>query len=202
MKRMSQRVVSVKVEGVVLVSVYMPVWSVGREEEIEVVKEEVVEQAGWAGQEDILVIGGDWNAHVGNDNVRAGVCGRFGLRSSNMVGGRFVEWLGENGWCWANSFFNHKRRGTWFSQIHRQWYELDVFVMREEQRHRYAKRMRTKGEAAISDHKPKWMVVDLGRKKWRRGYEAKRVPAINWEALKNERVAERYHREVEQRLRS
>ena len=168
-KKLSSRVVSVKMDGVVLVSVYMPVWSAGREMEIETVREVVVEQAGWADKEEILVIGGDWNAHVGNDNARGGgggVCGKFGLRSSNVVG-RFVEWLEENGWCWVNSFFNHKRRGTWFSHIHRQWYKLDGFVMREGQRHCHARRIRTMGEAAVSDHKPKWLLVDIKNRKWR-----------------------------------
>ena len=199
-KKLSERVVSVKVDGVVLVSVYMPVWSARRREEIEAVREAVVEQAGWADREEVLVIGGDWNAHVGNDNARGGVCGKFGLRSSNVVGGQFVEWLEENGWCWVNSFFNHKRRGTWFSNIHRQWYELDGFVMRESQRHRHARRIRTIGESALSDHKPKWLLVDIRKRKWRREYEARKVPAIKWEALRNERVASRFQEEAERRL--
>ena len=109
-----------------------------------------------------------------------------------------VEWLEENGWCWVN----HKRRGTWFSHIHRQWYELDGFVMREEQRHRHAKRIKTMSEAAVSDHKPKWMLVDIRKRKWRREYEARRIPAIKWEVLKNEQVASRFQAEAKQRLRS
>ena len=184
-KKMMDRVVSVKVGGVVLVSVYVPVWSEGRREEIERVKEEVVVQAGWAGDKDILVIGGDMNAHVGNDAERNGLCGKFGLRSSNVAGGELLEWFSVNGWCWVNSYFNHKRRGTWFSNIHRRWYELDGFAMRENQRHRHARRMRTVGEAAVSDHKPKLLVVDISKKKWRRQYVARKVPLIKWEALKN-----------------
>ena len=137
---------------------------------------------------------------MGNDNARDGISGKFGLRLSNVVGGQFVEWLEENGWCWVNSFFNHKRRGTWFSDIHRQWYELDGFVMREEQRYRHAKRIKTMSEAAVSDHKPKWMLVDIRKRKWRREYEARRIPAIKWEALKNEQVASRFQVDSKRRL--
>ena len=200
MKKFGERVVSVKVDGVVLMSVYMPVWSAARREEIERVREVVVAQAGWSEREDILVIGGDMNSHIGHDSARGSTCGRFGLRTSNVAGGDFLDWLGANGWCWTNSFFNHKRRGTWFSNIHRRWYELDGFVMREDQRHRHARRMKTIGEASLSDHKPKLLLVDVSKRKWRRVFKSRKVPVVQWEALKNEQVCKRFEQEVDRRL--
>ena len=91
-----------------------------------------------------------------------------------------------------NSFFNHKRRGSWFSNIHRRWYELDGFIMRQGQRHRYAKKLSTVGEATISDHKPKKLVVDIRTRKWRRVFgRRRRTPQIKWENLKIEEVQRR-----------
>ena len=162
-KKLSRRSVAVKVDGVVLVSVYMPV-SGSEVLEIEGAREAVVEQVMWAEREEILVVGGDMNAHVGAGSQRPGVCGRFGIRTSNASGADLLDWLGENGLSWVNSFFNHKRRGTWFSNIHRQWYELDGFIMREGQRHRHAIKLQTVSESTISDHKPKLLLVDVRKR--------------------------------------
>ena len=68
------------------------------------------------------------------------------------------------------------------------WYELDGFVMREEERHKFAKKLKTIGENVISDHRPKKMVVDVRKKKWRREYVKRRTPRIKWEMLKEEAV--------------
>ena len=92
-KKLSRRTVSVKVDGVVLVATYMPVSG---------------SAGGGGGQggvggacerEEILVIG-DVNAHVGSGSQRPGVCGRFGLRTSNATGEGWLEWLSENGLSW------------------------------------------------------------------------------------------------------
>ena len=198
-KKMSRRSVAVKVDGVVLVSVYMPV-SGSEETTIEEAKEAVVEQVMWAEREEILVVGGDMNAHVGSGSQRPGVSGRFGLRTSNAAGIDLLDWLGENGLSWVNSFVNHKRRGTWFSNIHRRWYELDGFIMREGQRHRHARKLQTVAESTLSDHKPKLLVVDVRKRKWRRAFEAKRTPRIRWEALKVEATERRYAAAAETKI--
>ena len=72
-KKLSRRSVAVKV--VVLVSVYMPV-SGSEVLEIEGAREAVVEQVLWAEREEILVVGGDMNVHVGAGSQRPGVCSR------------------------------------------------------------------------------------------------------------------------------
>ena len=71
---------SVKIQDWLLVATYMPVWSYGREEEIEAEREKLLDHVRWAKKTEVLVIGGDFNAHVGSGAGREGVCGRFGLR--------------------------------------------------------------------------------------------------------------------------
>ena len=41
----------------------------------------------------------------------------------------------------------------------------------------------------LMDHKPKLVVLDVWKKKWRRAFEAKQVPRVRCEALKNEVIA-------------
>ena len=90
----------------------------------------------------------------------------------------------ENQLCWVNGFFNEKKRGTWRSNFTGWWYELDGFVMREEERHKFAKKVKTIGENIISVHRLKKMVVDVRKKKkWRREYVKRRTPMIKWEML-------------------
>ena len=108
-KKVSERTVSVKVDGVVLVATYMPVSGSARME-VEEAREVLAEHVRWAAAEEVLVVGGDMNAHVGGASQRPGVCGRFGLRTSNTAGVEMLEWMGENGLCWVNSFYNHRRR--------------------------------------------------------------------------------------------
>ena len=44
---------------------YMPVWVHGRETEIESEKEKLLEHVKWAEKRKVLVVGGDFNAHIG-----------------------------------------------------------------------------------------------------------------------------------------
>ena len=82
-KRWSERHVAVKVEEWVFVATYMPVWSHGRDEEIENEREKLLEHVRWAENKEVVVVGGDFNAHIGGGRPRSGVNGRFGLRASN-----------------------------------------------------------------------------------------------------------------------
>ena len=101
-------------DGVVLVASYMPV-SGSAPLEVEEAREVLGEHVRWAGEEEILVTGADVNAHVGGGSQRPGVCGQFGLWRSNAAGVELLEWMEAYGLSWVNSFFRHKRRGTWFS---------------------------------------------------------------------------------------
>ena len=61
-----------------------------------------------------LCITGDWNAQVGNQEIR-GVTGKFGLGVKNEDGQRLLEFCQENALGIANTLFQqHKRRlYTW-----------------------------------------------------------------------------------------
>ena len=78
----------------VLVSTYMPV-SGSPVMEGEEAREVLAEHVRCAEAEDILVVGGDVNAHAGGGSERPGVSGRFGLRTSNAAGEGLLEWMGE-----------------------------------------------------------------------------------------------------------
>ena len=162
-KKVSERSVSVRVKGMVLSAVYVPDSSAANVMEVEEVLEDLGCHASWARGDELLVIGGDFNAHVGGEENRKGVCGRFGLRRTNPRGVQLLEWCEANGLVHVNSFYNHRRRGTWFSDFSRQWYELDGFLMRNRERQRHVRKICTVGEASLSDHKPK----RLKKRKWR-----------------------------------
>ena len=92
------------------------------------------------------------------------------------------------------------KHSAWYSGIHRQWYELDGFMMRDGQRHRHARKMRTVAETALSDHKPKRLFVDVSKRKWRRAFQPRRVPRVNWESLRVEATQERYAVKAEEKI--
>ena len=58
----------------------------------------------------VLLIIGDWNAKVGNQEI-PGVTGTFGLGAQNEAGQRLTEFCQENALVTANTLFQqHKRR--------------------------------------------------------------------------------------------
>ena len=199
-KKISDRHVSVKVRGMALTATYLPVRVHGNADEVEEEMEILAEHANWAKSDEVLVIGGDFNAHVGAGEERGGVCGKFGMRCANDAGKDLLGWCESNGLSYVNSFFRHKNRGTWFSNIHKRWYELDGFLMRKEERAKYTRKLNTVGEASISDHKPKKLKLELRRKSWRKVYQGKKTPRLNWEKLRDEEVARNFHREMEEEM--
>ena len=76
----------------------------------------------WAKRRELVIVGGDFNAHIGGGEELRGVCGKFGLREANEQGRRMRRWLEANGLCYVNSYFQHRKRGTWFSAIHKRWF--------------------------------------------------------------------------------
>ena len=61
--------------------------------------------------------------------------------------------------CIVSSFYRHKKRGTLFYRSLRRWYELDGFLMRQDQWHRHVRKVGTIQESSFSDHKPKMMEI-------------------------------------------
>ena len=67
-------------------------------------------------QKDVLFLIGDWNAKVGNQEIR-GATAKFGFGAQNEAGQRIIEFCQENALVIANTLFQqHKRRlYTWTS---------------------------------------------------------------------------------------
>ena len=67
-------------------------------------------------KKDLLLIRGDWNANVGNQEI-PGVTGKFSLGVKNKAGQRLTEFCQENAVVIANTLFQQHKRGlyTWTS---------------------------------------------------------------------------------------
>ena len=184
-KKVSNRTVSVKINELLLVSTYQPVYLGNNAEEIEIEKDTIKEHVGWADKDNIVMVGGDLNAHVGGNSEREDVCGKFGLRETNTQGQWLIEWCEENDMTYVNSFYSHRNRGTWFNNLNGRWYELDGFLMKKQQRHKHVIKVKTIRENTISDHKPKSINIKINIKKWRVEGRKKRAPRIKWESLRD-----------------
>ena len=60
-----------------------------------------------------------------------------------------------NGLASAKSFVRYAKRGTWFNRMYGRCYELDGFVVRQNEGHRLVRRMRSDCINEFLDHKPK-----------------------------------------------
>ena len=187
----NERVTTVVLGGMRLMAVYQP--SIGMDEmAAEVMREEVERQMRMSRNERVI-IGGDFNANVGRNEERPGVCGKYGIGVMNEAGRNLIEWCEENELAYVNSYMRHARRGTWLHMRYGRWYELDGFVVRKNERQRMVRKMWTMDDGVLSDHRPKCMRVKVNKKRWRNVREReRRVPRIKWECLKEEGKKEEY----------
>ena len=125
------------------VATYMPAWTHGRDEEIEGERGKPMEHVRWAESSEVVVVGGDFNALIGGGEQRGRTCGSFESRSSNAQGEALKEWCETDELCWVNGFYSERWRGTWRSNFSGFRYELDGFVMKERERHKYVRKVRT-----------------------------------------------------------
>ena len=177
-----ERVTAVSVRGVRLVAVYQPVWMTD-EVGLERCRRDLESQLSMCRNERLL-IGGDWNANVGRGSARNGVCGEFGVGRMNDAGRDLIEWCEANGLTYANSFVRHAERGTWFNRMYGRWYELDGFVVRQNERHRMIRRMKCEYMNELSNHKPKKVVICVEKRRWR-AVNGERKRRIKWEMLRD-----------------
>ena len=199
-KLFDSRTVSVRFSRAVFTSTYQPVWSGDNQADLDAGKQEILKHKKWARGGDVTIVGGDFNAHIGGNERRPGTCGIFGLRETNYPGSELLQFCEENGLCYVNSFYNYGKRGTWFSNFNHNWYELDGFLMRKEQRHKNVVKMKTVQEASISDHKPKIMYCRLFHKKYSTHCKVKTSKKIRWEKLNNDDTAKLFKCRVEEYL--
>ena len=130
-------------------------------------------------------IGQDLNSSVGNDTKREKneVAGPFGLVPTNSEGEDLINWCHEQSLSFVNSFFNHKRRGTWKCPARGTWHELDGFLVKQQQRSRLVKNVwTTSTRRSLTDHKPKVISCWLDKEKTRKHKPP--TPKINWDNLR------------------
>ena len=195
------RTISVKTGGLTLISTYLPVFQGNNEQEIEEERHILKQHIAAAKSEEVVIVGGDFNAHIGENEDRPGTCGKYGMRISNYQGSELLDWCEENNLSYVNSFYQHRRRGTWYSIPLQRWYELDGFIMRNNQRHSHVRKVCTIGEASLSDHKPKKIKIEMKQEEKRtRRQRPKKRPRILWEKLRDEETAANYRARVNQIL--
>ena len=128
---------------------------------------------------------------MGRGSARNGVCGDFGVGRMNDAGRDLIEWCEANGLAYANSFVRHAERGTCYNRMYGRWYELDGFVVRQNERHRMIRRMRGERMNELSDRKPKKVVICVEKRRWR-AVNGERKRRIKWEVLRDSEKKEEY----------
>ena len=195
------RATTVIIENMRLISIYHPHY-IGNDHNIEIdtLRHDIEDQMARSPTEEILILGGDWNAQIGCNQERDRTAGKFGLPSTNEAGTALLDWCESNHLAYANSFIRHRNRGTWFHVPLGRWYELDGFAVKNHQRHAIVKNMKTFLDRSISDHNPKIMTINTKMRKYRHGNRPTRKPQINWEKLQNEDTREVFAEATARRL--
>ena len=155
------RATTVLVKNYRIMSVYQPLWHYGRKV-INEYRYEIEEQIAMRRHDEWLIIGGDHNVSVGKLEQQSSTTkarGKYGCGPNNEAGNDLIAWCELNGMSWANSFMSHPDRGTWFHEAYGRWYELDGFILKQEQRHRIVRKIRTVKENSFSDHRPKELIT-------------------------------------------
>ena len=158
-----ERVTSVTVAHLRLVAVYQPLWQYG-EETMEIYRKELEEQVTTSTHQQWLIIGGDYNSHMGYGGHRLfadGTEGPFGMGIRDCTGDDFLQGFEDNNLSWADSFVSMEHRGTWFNRLNAKWYELDGFVLKKHQRSRLLKDIKVIKEDSFSHHRPKQIIINV-----------------------------------------
>uniref|UniRef100_A0A8D8YQU9 Craniofacial development protein 2 n=1 Tax=Cacopsylla melanoneura TaxID=428564 RepID=A0A8D8YQU9_9HEMI len=181
----------------VVIQVYMPT-SAADDETIETMYENIEETMKYVKGDENLIIMGDWNAVVGEE--QNDVVGRFGLGRRNVRGERLIEFCQKHKLILTNTFFKHhkRRRYTWKMPGDIARYQID-FIMVKQRFRNQVKDSRSYPAADVgSDHNLVMMKCNLKFKK----LEKKKSNLKKWNvtSLKNQQIQERYKRETDQEL--
>ena len=191
-KECGDRVVSVRIGDLVLVAVYQPLWKYGNMQ-IEQYRQELEEKLQRTRRDDVIIIGGDHNSSVGpgeGENWQPGICGKYGLGTTNEAGKDLLNWCQLNGLSWINSFKNIKERGTWYNKKWKKWHELDGFIVKQDQRRKMGE-MTVIKEDSFSDHRPVTVILKYQVKEKRRRGAVKKKK-LDLEKFENEEIRTEY----------
>ena len=118
-KSPNERVTAVQINNLRLISVYQPLWSYGLSK-LEDFRRDFENEIARTPEESTLVIGGDFNSHMGRNSERPGVSGMYGISTNTMEAGEdLVNWCETLNLQLLNTFYPIKKRGTWFNHSHR-----------------------------------------------------------------------------------
>ena len=104
---------------------------------------------------DILIVTGDFNAKIGNDNTgRERIMGREGLGTMNENGEMFADFCVFNDLVIGGSVFQHKdiHKGTWVSPDHRTVNQIDHITIDKKFRRSLQDTRVRRGADVASDH--------------------------------------------------
>ena len=112
------------------------------------------------------------------------------MGATNEAGKDLLNWCQLNGLSWINSFKNIKERGTWYSKKWKKWYELDGFIVKQDQRRKMGE-MAVIKEDSFSDHRPIAIVLKCQVKEIkRRG--TKQTKRLDLGKFENEEIRRLY----------
>ena len=180
-KLFGHRNMGVTVNNCMFIATYQPIWG-GDRVEYETYREELNGMILKCGRRN-LVVGGDLNASIGNTSHReqSSAAGPFGQGKMNDAGEDLVNWCLTQDLAWANSFFRQNKRGTWKCPGRKSWHEIDGFLVKQHQRSRIVKDIRTMhGIERLTDHLPKKAELWLGERKT--ASRTKPTKATIWDA--------------------
>ncbi|XP_060125802.1 uncharacterized protein LOC132591374 [Zootoca vivipara] len=152
----NDRMISIRIQGrpfnITVIQVYAP--TTGAEEsEIDQFYEDLQHLLEMTPKKDVLLITGDWNAKVGNQEIK-GTTGKFGLGVQNEAGQRLIEFCQENKLVITNTLFQqHKRRlYTWISPNGQHRNQIDYILCSQRWRSSIQSAKTRPGADCNSDH--------------------------------------------------
>ena len=98
---------AMKIEEARFISVYQPSWG----QEVEGCRAQMEQQLAVGTNRELTILGGDFNAHIGEGSERLGVAGKYGLQTPTREAGEsLLYWCEENKLAYVNSFLQAQKQ--------------------------------------------------------------------------------------------
>lgn len=180
----------------ILIQVYMPT-STHKDEEVEVIYEQLDELLCSVKAEDNLFIMGDFNAVVGEEKDGS-VTGKWGLGNRNERGERMINFCKQYDLCVTNTMFEMPKRRiyTWKMPGDIARYQLDYILTRANSKKRISSSHAYPGPNVDSDHN---LVMAKCEIEWRKIPKklVKKICSIDIEKLKDPEFRNKYEKETD-----